>query len=152
MTEMDMAAPGSGGKSRMVKVVIVLLLVAAVGATLYAKNGAVQKTEPTAVVDPTVKLPTLLDLGATKCIPCKMMAPILEELKSEYAGKLQVIFIDVWQNPDASKEHGINMIPTQLFFDAEGKELFRHEGFFSKEDILNKWKELGVELVSPPVF
>ena len=78
-----------------------------------------------------------------------MMAPILEELKSEYAGKLQVVFIDVWQNPDASKEHGINMIPTQLFFDAEGKELFRHEGFFSKEDILNKWKELGVELPSP---
>jgi len=91
----------------------------------------------------------LVDFWAGWCVPCKMMAPILEELKSEYAGKLQVVFIDVWQNPDASKEHGINMIPTQLFFDAEGKELFRHEGFFSKEDILNKWKELGVELPSP---
>lgn len=149
MTETDMPVPGGGGKARIVKVVIVILLVAAVGATLYAKNSVVQKTELTTAVDPAVKLPTLLDLGATKCIPCKMMAPILEELKSEYAGKLQVIFIDVWQNPDASKEHGINMIPTQIFSDAEGKELFRHEGFFSKEDILNKWKELGVELPSP---
>ncbi|MHC4574894.1 MAG: organomercurial lyase [Planctomycetota bacterium] len=91
-------------------------------------------------------LPRLVDLGATKCIPCKMMAPILEELKTEYAGILQVDFIDVWKNPDAGKEYGIKIIPTQIFFDASGKERFRHEGFFSKEDILAKWKELGVSL------
>ena len=95
---------------------------------------------------PVEKLPTLIDLGATKCIPCKMMAPILEELKADYAGKLNVVFIDVWENPDASKQHKINLIPTQIFLDAEGTELFRHEGFFSREDILAKWKELGVEL------
>ena len=92
------------------------------------------------------KLPRLLDLGAGKCIPCKMMAPILEELKKEYAGRMNVEFIDVWQNPDAGKQYGIEMIPTQIFFDASGKELFRHVGFFGKEDILGKWKELGVNL------
>jgi len=91
-------------------------------------------------------LPKLLDLGAGKCIPCKMMAPILEELKKEYAGKLEVEFIDVWKNPDAAKPYGIEVIPTQIFHDATGKELFRHIGFFAKKDILAKWKELGVEL------
>jgi len=91
-------------------------------------------------------LPRLLDLGAGKCIPCKMMAPILEELKAEYAGSLEVAFIDVWQNKDAGEKYGIQTIPCQIFYDASGKELFRHEGFFSKEEILAKWKELGINL------
>ena len=91
-------------------------------------------------------LPKLVDLGAGKCIPCKMMAPILEELKEEYSGKLDVVFIDVWENPDEAKKYGIQTIPTQIFYDSTGKELFRHEGFFSKEDILGKWKEFGIEL------
>ena len=89
------------------------------------------------------KLPRLLDLGASKCIPCKLMAPILEELKKEYAGTFNVEFIDVWKNPAAKKEYKVMLIPTQIFFDATGKELFRHEGFLSKNDILSKWKELG---------
>jgi len=91
-------------------------------------------------------LPALIDLGAGECIPCKMMAPILEELKKEYAGRFEVRFIDVWKNPDEAGKYGIKLIPTQIFHDASGKELFRHEGFFSKEDILSKWKELGVDL------
>jgi len=91
-------------------------------------------------------LPRLVDLGAGKCIPCKMMVPILEELKKTYEGKLDVVFIDVWEKPDEAKKFGINMIPTQIFYDLSGKELFRHEGFFGKDDILAKWKELGVDL------
>ena len=91
-------------------------------------------------------LPKLLDLGAGKCIPCKMMAPILEQMKTEYAGKLEVEFIDVWRNPDAAKQYGIEVIPTQIFYDPTDKELFRHIGFFSKDDILAKWKELGMDL------
>ena len=98
----------------------------------------------------TAKLPRLVDLGATKCIPCKLMAPVLEELKKEYAGRMNVEFIDVWENPDAGKPYGIEVIPTQIFFDASGKELFRHVGFFAKEDILAKWKELGVDLAAEP--
>ncbi|MCX6997335.1 MAG: thioredoxin family protein [Kiritimatiellaeota bacterium] len=90
-------------------------------------------------------LPRLIDLGATKCIPCKMMAPILENLKKTYAGKMDVVFIDVWENPEAGKKYGINVIPTQIFYDATGKERFRHEGFFGKDDILAKWKEFGVD-------
>lgn len=91
-------------------------------------------------------LPRLVDLGAGKCIPCKMIAPILEDLKKSYAGKMEVEFIDVWKDPDAGKKYGINVIPTQIFYDAAGQELFRHEGFFGQDDILAKWRELGVSL------
>ena len=104
----------------------------------------------TTAVAPTLPdkklLPKLLDLGASKCIPCKMMTPVLDNLKKEYTSRLEVEFIDVWQKPEAGKQYGITVIPTQIFYDATGKELFRHIGFFSKEDILAKWKELGVNL------
>jgi thioredoxin 1 len=109
-------------------------------------NGPAENTGAMAPPAVAAGLPRLLDLGAGKCIPCKMMAPILEELKKEYAGRMEVVFIDVWQNPDAGKQYGIEVIPTQIFYDAEGKELFRHVGFFSKADILGKWKELGVDI------
>jgi thioredoxin 1 len=92
------------------------------------------------------KLPKLVDLGADKCIPCKAMAPILKDLKAEYAGRMDVEFIDVWKDPTPGKAYKIKLIPTQIFFDASGKERFRHEGFFGKEDILAKWKELGVDI------
>ena len=92
------------------------------------------------------KLPKLIDLGADKCIPCKMMAPILADLKTNYAGRLDVEFIDVWKDPAPGRQYKIQLIPTQIFFAASGKELFRHEGFFGKKDILVKWKELGVNL------
>lgn len=88
-------------------------------------------------------LPRLVDLGADKCVPCKLMAPILEDLKQNLAGQLDVEFIDVWKNRERAKEFGIRMIPTQIFYGSDGKELFRHQGFYSKDDILAKWRELG---------
>ncbi|MCL4204567.1 MAG: thioredoxin family protein [Pirellulaceae bacterium] len=91
-------------------------------------------------------LPRMVDLGAKKCIPCKMMAPILEDLMENYADTLQTEFIDVWENPQEAQKYGIETIPTQIFFDAAGKEQFRHVGFISKEDILATWKKLGVEV------
>jgi len=141
--------------SKGVKIVIVLLLGISVLAVFAAKRNkaAVGKVDSGAAVSPQVqpspqigkKLPRLVDLGAGKCIPCKMMAPILEELKKEYAGRFEVEFIDVWMDAAAGDKYGIKLIPTQVFFDPNGKELFRHEGFFSKEDILGKWKALGMD-------
>lgn len=142
------------------KILIVLLVVAAAAAAIVLKGGKQRgaasaatpvvvtagQTPVPAAAEMAAMVPRLLDLGANKCIPCKMMAPILEGLKKEYAGKMKVEFIDIWQNEDAGKEYGVEMIPTQIFFDASGKELFRHTGFFGKEDILAKWKELGVDL------
>lgn len=93
--------------------------------------------------------PKLLDLGAGKCIPCKMMAPILDEMKETFAGQLDVEFIDVWENQAAGEQYGIRMIPTQIFFDADGRELFRHEGFYAREDMVAKWQELGYDFAEP---
>ena len=113
-------------------------------------NAAAPQPSTTSAGDTAQKaLPKLVDLGAGKCIPCKKMAPILEELKKEYAGSLDVVFIDVWKTPEQGEKYKINLIPTQIFFDASGKELSRHEGFFGKEDILAEWKRLGVNLPAP---
>lgn len=129
------------------KIIIILLLAVSVTAVvvLKDKDNSPAEAAQTQPLTETRRLPKLADLGADKCIPCKMMAPILEELKQNYAETFNVEFIDVWKNPDKAKEYGISIIPTQIFYDTSGKELFRHEGFFSKEDILAKWKELGVE-------
>jgi thioredoxin 1 len=97
------------------------------------------------VVEPVKALPRMIELGSDKCIPCKMMAPIIEELKKEYAGKLQMEFYDVWKDPTVGQKFGIRVIPTQIFIDPNDKEIFRHEGFFSKEDILAKWEKLGFD-------
>ena len=130
------------------KIAITLLVVAAAATAFVLKE--MKSREPLAGPAPPApvagaKLPKLLDLGAGKCIPCKAMVPVLEELEKEYAGKMIVEFSDVWKNEGAGKQYGVDIIPTQIFFDAEGKELFRHTGFFGKEDILAKWKELGVD-------
>lgn len=135
-----------------IKILIVVVLAATVVAAVALKqrgSGEAKNVSPPAT-ESGVKaaVPRLVDLGADKCIPCKKMAPILEELKKEYAGRMEVEFIDVWKNPDAGKAYGIEMIPTQIFYDASGTELFRHTGFLGKEDILGKWKELGVEFKS----
>lgn len=114
-------------------------------------NAPVQNAGDPAAPAATAKLPRLIDLGADKCIPCRMMFPVLDELKQGYAGRLNVEFIDVWKNPDAAKQYGVEVIPTQIFYAADGKELFRHVGFFAKDDILAKWQALGVDMAAKPV-
>lgn len=137
------------------KIAIVAVLVIAVGGILALKQGKnpfvgrdlnTTGSEVAESAQQKKALPRLVDLGADKCIPCKMMAPILEEIREEYKGRLEVTFIDVWKNPNAGRGYGIRAIPTQIFIDAAGRELFRHEGFFSKQDILSKWRELGVKI------
>lgn len=95
---------------------------------------------------PVKGVPRLVDLGADRCVPCKAMAPILDQLRSDYAGRLEVVFIDVWKRPDAARANGVRMIPTQIFYGADGRELARHEGFIDREQILARWRALGVEL------
>lgn len=94
---------------------------------------------------PVAGMVTMVDIGAKKCIPCKMMAPIMEELEKEYKGKAAIIFIDVWENPDAGKPFGIQLIPTQIFYSADGKEVLRHEGFMEKAAIVTELAKLGVK-------
>ncbi len=110
-------------------------------ALLAASAWAAEDARPT--------LPRLVDLGAGKCIPCKQMKPILDELKRDYADQFETVFIDVWENREEGPKYGIRIIPTQIFYTADGRERFRHEGFMAKKDILAKWRELGVEVKEP---
>ncbi len=129
-------------------------MVAGLAAALVAMTGCGRKPSLEAGAAPAVTaaasrakpVPRLVDLGARKCIPCKAMAPILAQLRADYAGRLEVEFIDVWQTPEEAQTYRIQMIPTQIFYAPDGRELARHEGFISREDILAAWKRLGVEL------
>lgn len=87
---------------------------------------------------------TLVDLGADRCIPCRMMAPILKELKQEYEGKAAIVFLDVWEDRTLASRFGIQVIPTQIFYDRQGKEFLRHQGFLSKENIELVLQKMGV--------
>jgi thioredoxin 1 len=142
------------------KVLIVLALIAAVAAILAGKRkgaNAVPTPSPTAaapvkaaaIPSPKPKpkaLPQMVELGSKTCIPCQMMQPVLKELRTEYTGQLDVPFWDVYAHPDKAKAYHIRTIPTQVFIGADGKEFFRHEGFFPKADILAKFKAHGVIL------
>jgi thioredoxin 1 len=88
--------------------------------------------------------PSLVDFGSTGCRPCDMLAPILDTLKEKYAGKLNVLFIHVGQEQILAARFGIASIPTQFFYDKNGKEVFRHTGFWPQAEIEKKLAEMGV--------
>jgi len=126
------------------KIGLIVALVAGIGAVVTSQF----LTEPSVAAEPAVTrtgVPKMVDLGSKSCIPCKLMAPILEDLKRQYAGKMEVEFIDVSvrENLPKAKQYNIRMIPTQVFLDADGKELWRHEGFISGFGILDKFRGLG---------
>ena len=89
--------------------------------------------------------PAVIDLGARTCIPCKKMAPILGSLSGEYRGRASVLFIDVHEDQAAARKFRVQMIPTQIFFNAQGKEVKRHMGFMDKQDIVKELKAAGLK-------
>ena len=90
--------------------------------------------------------PRLVELGSVRCNACKEMMKVLDALRASQGKRLQVDFIDVFENPAMGDQFGLKMIPTQILYDAQGKELFRHIGFFSHDEILAKFREHGVKL------
>ncbi len=94
---------------------------------------------------PVKGMVTMIDLGATECIPCKMMAPILEKLEAAYRDRAVIAFIDVWKHRDQAPRFGVRAIPTQVFFDPDGKEVYRHQGFMSEIAIVEQLTRMGVE-------
>lgn len=125
--------------SAVMTIMLLIALAVSVGNAANNKNGK----------EPAKQLPKLLDLGATKCVPCKMMVPVLDELAKDYKGQLDVQFIDVWKDQSAAKKYKVQSIPTQIFFDAKGKEVFRHVGYYPKEDILKAFKDHGIKFKEP---
>jgi len=95
-------------------------------------------------IDFSKHLVTFIELGADRCIPCKAMQPIMKEIAETYADRVQVVFYDVWKDPEPGRKYGVQLIPTQVFVDQKGKEIFRHVGLFPKEEILELLKKHGV--------
>lgn len=89
--------------------------------------------------------PTVADFGRGTCVPCKMMEPILKKLQQEYTGRASILILDVGEHASLARRYGIRLIPTQVFFDAAGKEVHRHQGFMPEADIVARLKKMGVE-------
>lgn len=120
-------------KYTLIVVVQIHLILLVISACLPAAAAAAADATPSEL--PVKNTVTMIDLGAKTCIPCKMMAPILAELKEEYKGRAAVVFIDVREDKSQAKRFGVLSIPTQIFFDKHGAEVYRHSGFLSKEEI-----------------
>lgn len=89
---------------------------------------------------------TFVELGSVNCIPCRKMQPVMKAIEQKYGERVKVTFYDVWtdeQKPFA-KKYNIRLIPTQVFLDENGKEFFRHEGFFPEEEIHKLFKQRGI--------
>ncbi len=88
---------------------------------------------------------TMIDLGKKTCTQCKMMAPILEKLKIKYQGKAEIVFINLLDDPEQQYRFELKALPTQIFFNREGKEIYRHTGFMSEKAIIEQLNKMGVE-------
>jgi thioredoxin 1 len=125
---------------KILHVVIAFLFLLSLAMLPMLSEGNEQKTQE------TKSLPTLIEIGRGTCTPCKMMKPILEGLKKEYTGVLNVEIIDVRDNPDAMKKYNIRAFPFQIFYDATGKEVKRNYGIPTQEQILDMFKSVGIDL------
>jgi thioredoxin 1 len=145
-------------KTRLVLSVLIFLLVGpscsrAPSAPEAKQEPAAQPQEQASVpqespspADENIKV-TFVELGSVNCIPCKMMQPVMKEIEEEYKSQVNVVFYDVWTSSGRlyGDKYSIRVIPTQVFLDANGKEYFRHEGFFPKEELVKILKQGGVE-------
>ena len=122
----------------MLKIKIITVIL---GLLLFSGTALAQETTDY----PRPKTVTMLDLGAKSCIPCKMMAPILEKLNKDYQGRADVIFIDVSENPGEAQKYKIRVIPTQIFYNKNGQEVERHEGFLDEPNITSALDKLLAE-------
>jgi thioredoxin 1 len=103
------------------------------------------KETPAALDDAKPRaLPRMVDVGKTWCIPCKKMVAVLQEAERRYKGTASIEFVDLEKDPDAADRYGIQMIPTQIFYTADGKEFERHVGFLPFDDVEKIFKKMGV--------
>jgi thioredoxin 1 len=118
------------------------------GATVDSTVASSASTSPPETTSPIAAsgLPKVVDFGSLTCTPCKLMAVELDELAQEYARAVDVVFVDVYENEALASEMRIRIMPTQIFFDPQGNELFRHDGFLSKEDMVSRFQWLGFSL------
>ncbi len=87
--------------------------------------------------------PLLVDFGANNCVPCRQLRPILKDLAKEQMGKAEILIIDVYKFKSLAAEYKIQVVPTLIFFDKSGKEVYRHMGAWDKDSIVKKLTEIG---------
>jgi thioredoxin 1 len=119
----------------------------AASAQKVSSKQAETKAPDQAVTKPDTILVTFVEIGAARCIPCKAMQPIMKAVEEEYKGQVKVVFHDVWtpQGKIDGMKYNIRVIPTQVFLDKNGKEYFRHKGYFPKEELIKVLKMRGVK-------
>jgi thioredoxin 1 len=127
-------------------VLVVLVVVAVFFWPRFSSKPPTEQPAATSVPKevPVPGMVTMLDLGATECIPCKLMLPIMQKMEKKYEGKAAVVFIDVWKFRPAAAKFKIRAIPTQIFFNQDGAEVFRHEGFLNEAAIVEQFKKMGI--------
>lgn len=89
-------------------------------------------------------MPSMVDFGATWCPACKQMKPIVDSIQKEYSGRVKVIYIDVDKNRQLAADSNVSSIPTQIYFDSNGKEVARHVGVDSVDNVRDRLDKLGV--------
>jgi thioredoxin 1 len=127
----------------MKSMIVFSVIFAALSSGLYSQT----RRQENAAARPKI---TFIELGSVNCIPCKKMQPVMKAIEQKYGAAVNVIFYDVWtkeQKPYA-KKYGIRLIPTQVFLDENGKEFFRHEGFYPEEEIHKIFKQRGVPVIT----
>lgn len=121
---------------------IFFVLIASVGGIFFWKAGS--KDAGTSHI-PSEGLPVLVNFSSDGCYYCTEMEPILEDLKAEYKGKAIIKVVDVNENREEANINGIRVVPTQIFYNSDGEGATRHEGFMSREEIIQVFEEMGVE-------
>jgi thioredoxin 1 len=127
----------------VIKFLILFLFFAAIGTIYVTSKSGPQDAGSSRI--PGEDLPVLVQFTSESCVYCKEMEPILEEITEEYEGKAIIRIVDVNEHPDEARENSIRVVPTQVFFNAQGEGVNRHEGFMSKEEVLQVFREIGVE-------
>jgi len=148
-------------ENKMKKIMIAFVISAVFFVFIYAGSRPkaavttqVQPQETAAPVKDAAAAPvskikvTFIELGSVKCVPCKMMVPVMEEIEKKYGKEVKVVFHDVWTaaGEPYARQYGIRGIPTQIFLDENGKEFHRHTGFYPLEQILPVLEEKGVKV------
>jgi thioredoxin 1 len=123
------------------------VLIFLLGVFSVSCNAADKPANGTNAVTAENILVTFVELGSVRCIPCKMMQPIMKDIEKDYADQVKVVFHDVWtpEGEPFAASYKIRVIPTQVFLDKEGKEYFRHEGFFPKDELIKVLQQKGVK-------
>jgi thioredoxin 1 len=127
------------------KLIVLIAIILVVSALYFGKYQSGNEKDSRFIEPGTTGKPMVMDLGSTGCIPCQMMVPVLKELTTDYQGKIDIQFIDVNEQSGLAERFRIYAIPTQIIFNRQGKEVFRHQGFIAKIEIVNKLKQLGLD-------